>query len=89
MMANCIKRGELPKSHHAYGKLVCRDQQILVYSPPYSLSPYQVQRTVKIWSQMAMDLHILSAIFISFLVFKALLVRNHELVFFKIVAAEL
>ena len=41
-----------------------------------------------ILSQMAIDLHILCATVISFRVVEALLVRMHELVFFKMVTAE-
>ena len=55
----------------------------------YSLSSYQVHGTVMIMSQMAMGLHIVCATFISLGILGALLVRMHERIFFRMVAAEL
>ena len=64
------------------------DQQKFVWGSTYSLSSCQVHCTIMISSQIAMDLHIICATFITFRVLKAFLVRIHELVFFRMVAAE-
>ena len=91
MMAKDIKTGDLPKSYHTFGinRDLHRRQQKLVLESTHRLSSNQVHCTVMILSQMAMDLHVLCATFISFGVLGALLVRMHGLVFFKMVAAEL
>ena len=64
------------------------DQQKFVWGSTYTLSSCQVHCTIMISGQIAVDLHIMCATFITFRVFEAFLVRIHELVLFRMVAAE-
>ena len=83
VMAKCIKRGELLVTSHLTQTL-----QKLVLGSAHSLSSYQRNCIVMILSRMAIALLRSCATFTSFPVLKARLVRMHELVFLKMVAAE-
>ena len=76
MMTKCIERGELPKSHHTYGRLV-RDQHT-AFSHTITLHSHDLEPNGNgLTYSMCYFLRVL----------EALLVRMYELVFFKMVAA--
>ena len=76
MMTKCIERGELPKSHHTYGRLV-RDQHT-AFSHTITLHSHDLEPNGN-------GLTYIMCYFLR--VLEVLLVRMYELVFFKMVAA--
>ena len=86
-MAKCFKRGELPKSHHTYGKLLYGSTETCV-GINIQFSCIQGTLHSHYLEPNGNKFTILCATFINFRVVEARLVRMHELVFFRMVAAE-